>query len=289
MESIPSLAIVTRLSRPARYLERVLDGFLLQTGAHIHWSIITQLELNGDYAKCFKRAKDNGIAVTITKAAPNIPLGQLANLGVNATQSEFVMLHDDDDTLRGDFVGGAMRLMHNKDLAGVTCHAAVIHEDGSDYVLDFVLSPGMKFVCETSLAQDNLIVTNALIYRRAGFEAADGYPQDVTVAEDWLFNMALIAEGPIAVLPKIYAEVYIRGKRPPSQNSMRFEATHHNTVVTHETAHIEMETRIRKDPYKPVPIIPIDRQAHNQALYQRLRRFIDRITYKIGGWYLPRF
>ena len=261
-DQIPSIAVVTRVSRPAKYLERVLKGLLKQTGAKLLWSIVTQNELSTAHKDCVTRATANGIIVTISKAKTDIPLGELANIGAGAVDSDFVILHDDDDDLRGDFFRAAMKAFEDETIVATTCHAAYIHEDNSRNKLDFVLSPGTAHVDKQALERDNLMATNALIYHRS---ANLTYPEDVEVAEDWLFNLSLIAQGKIAVLPKVYAQVFVRN------------GAHTNTD---KSKHIDMQGEIRGD-------ITSNRQAHNQKLTQRLRRLTDRITYKLG-FFLPR-
>ena len=260
--TVPTIAVVTRVSRPAKYLERVLKGLLKQTGAKLRWSIVTQNKLSAAHKDCLVRATANGIIVTVSNAKTGIPLGELSNIGVAAVDSDFIILHDDDDNLRSDFFGAALKAFNDETIVGVTCHAAYIHESESGNRLDFVLSPGAKHVEETALKQDNLMATNALIYRRS---VALTYPEDVEVAEDWLFNLALIAQGKIAILPKVCAQVFVRN------------GAHTNTD---KNKHVNMQDKIRGD-------ITSNRQAHNRKLSQRLRRLTDRTTYKLG-FFLPR-
>ena len=261
-ENVPTIAVVTRVSRPAKYLERALAGLLLQSGAKLHWSIVTQIQLSAEHEACFKKARTHGIKVTITKAEKGLPLGRLANMGMDAVQSDFVFMHDDDDALCSNFVARALPLFQNKDIAAVICHAAYIHEVEAGKKLDFVLSPGKGFVDKGELQRDNLFPPIALIYRRNNSLA---YPEDVDVAEDWLLNLKLIELGAIAIIPKVCAYAYVRG------------GDHANTE---HSKHVDMQNKIRDGRTS-------DRQAHNRKFSQRLRRLTDRITYKLG-FFLPR-
>jgi len=258
----PTIAIVTRVSRPAKYLERVLEGLFKQSGAKLHWSIVTQRKLSEAHNACLERARQGGIYVTITKAKPDASLGKLANLGVKAVTSGTVILHDDDDMLRKDFFGPALALFQADNIVAVACHAAIIKENGHQKNLDFVLSPGQGIVDPEVLAKDNLMATNALIYRRSAFE---NYPEHVDVAEDWLFNLQLIKQGKIIILPKVCASVFQR------------ERTETNTD---RQAHIDMQARIRGDSIS-------DQQKQNRKFSQKLKRTTDRLTYKLG-FFLPR-
>ena len=261
-ENVPTIAVVTRVSRPAKYLERALAGLLIQSGAKLHWSIVTQIHLSAEHETCFKKARTHGIKVTITKAEKGLPLGRLANMGVDAVQTDFVFMHDDDDALRPNFIESAMSLFQDKDIAAVTCHAAYIHEGEFGKKLGFVLSPGKGVVNKTALQRDNLFPPIALIYRRNNTLT---YPEDVDVAEDWLLNLKLIELGKIAIIPKVCAYAYVRG------------GAHTNTD---HSKHVDMQNKIRDGRMS-------DRQANSRKLSQRLRRLTDRITYKLG-FFLPR-
>ena len=78
----PTVAVITRTSRPAIFLERVLEGLQKQSGAQLIWSIVTQRPLTTEHYQCIKRAKSSGITVTITQALKDEALGKLANIGI---------------------------------------------------------------------------------------------------------------------------------------------------------------------------------------------------------------
>jgi len=46
---LETLAIVTRSSRSASYLNRVLEGLIYQSGAHLIWSIVTQTQMSPEH------------------------------------------------------------------------------------------------------------------------------------------------------------------------------------------------------------------------------------------------
>lgn len=272
---LETLAIVTRSSRSAAYLNRVLDGLLCQSGAQMIWSIVTQTSMSAEHVMCIQRAQSQGIEVVITEAQKGLPLGQLANLGVKATSTEFVLLHDDDDLLSKNFVHLALDKLRKKhECVAVTCHAAIIHEKKNKKRLDFVLSPGRRQVNHKQLSLDNLIATNTLIYRRSIFDQIGGYPEDVKVAEDWIFNLNLTKIGVIEIIPKVCAHVFIR-KGGSSVN---------NEKNTCNVDHLKMRTHIRQT----AGVHQNDSMSHLDVIKYILRRFFDRLSYNITGRFLPR-
>lgn len=272
---LPIVGIVTRLTRPVFYLNRVLEGLLKQRDVVIEWSIITQIPLTREHQNCIGRAEENGIRVVVTYAKSEIKLGALANMGVQAITTPYVLLHDDDDALINDCIHSMLNYFSSEDIVAVVCHGAIINESGKNpSKLNYVLSPGRKQVDCTSLQQNNLILTNTLLYTRAVFDRIGGYPSDVDVGEDWLFNLDLIANGNINILPKVCAAIYVRKNADIPKEK--------NTVVAMHDAHLQMAYKIRETYNLPKDII-----KKNKLTTKILCR-IDRITYKFGGWFFPR-
>jgi len=262
MNRKPVIAVITRHSREFPFLGRVLGGLKKQKGVTIHWVIVSKLKFPDVF---LDQARSAGIEIIIVNAPKTASLGHLANIGVQASgDADYILLHDDDDELRNNFFAPAIKLIETTKASACACHAAIIRENAvtNSKKLDFILSPGSDFMDEDKLAVDNLVATNALIYRK---DIAVPYPEDVAVAEDWLFTLSLIKNGKIAILPKVCANVYQR------------HVEHDNTCPQE---HKKMETRIRGAENS-------ERQLHNQKLAQRLKRFTDRLTYKLG-FFLPR-
>ena len=271
----PIVAVITRTSRPAVFLERVLDGLQKQTGAQLIWSIVTQRPLTTEHYKCIKRAKSSGINVTITQALTEEALGKLANIGINAVESEYVILHDDDDVLNQDLIGPSLKILINQSCVAVACHAAFILEKKYSQSLNFVLSAGEGAVCLTELKSDNLIVVHGLVYKRSAFNAVGGYNETVSVAEDWLFNIKLCKYGSILIFNRVCANVFIR-------NNMD-----NNKIASHtdKLKHLEMRQSIR---IKEGSDDSHQLKEHNNSTSQKLQRLLDRIIFRLCGKILPR-
>jgi hypothetical protein len=272
--ALPTLAVITRMSRSAKYLERVLAGLLLQKNVELRWVIVSQDQPSENHERCISRARDHGLIVHLVEAEQDIPLGKLANIGVKAKRSDFVLLHDDDDALRKNFTSHAMTKFNNHAVVAVACHAAIVFENDHKSWLNFVLSPGKKRVNAASLSEDNLIATNALIYTRQAYDKIGGYPEDVPVAEDWLFNQKLLKIGEIAVLARVCSNVYVRQGVISDQSERN----------TDKAFHQEMADSIRKMTNVDAPNL----EARQRKPSERFLRMIDRLTFRLGGLFIPR-
>lgn len=274
--SKPTIAVVTRLSRPAQYLERVLDGLLLQSDAVIYWTLVIQTPLSKEHLACVKRAESHGLIVVTIEAAKGLPLGKLANLGVEATDTEFIMMHDDDDSLIWDFIRSAIELLIDTAFIGAACHAAIINESQERERLEYVLSPGKKILSRSDLLIDNKLASNGLIYRRSVYDASQGYPEDVPVAEDWLLYLDMLNAGDVIIHPMVCSKVYVRDT----------VSTVDGVGNTDHRTHKFMRERIRSmegRSFKPM-------QNSKASLVKiKVFRTLDRFVFSVTGKFLPRF
>jgi len=269
-----TVSVITRLSRNDVFLRRVLTGLLKQRGADIEWVIVIQAALTSKHKACLQQARMHNINVRIVEAPQKASLGKLANIGVRASRGGLVLLHDDDDVLRADFIGLAQKKINTESIVAVACHTAVIEEASNGERLSHVLMPGRNYVDAQKLFLNNLITTNGLIYKRSVFDMVGGYREDVEVAEDWLFNLDMLRVGRISITSHVAAIAY---RRPPFERS-------HVDANTNPQAHLLMMEEIRRS----LNPLGIEKTGKISKMYSRLKNVIDRSTYKLGGWFFPR-
>ncbi len=294
MSERANLAVITRLSRSHLYLERVLEGLCKQTKADLTWILITPIPLSAQQEQCVARAQAKGIVCQTLLINPELSLGARLNFGIQATHSPFILVHDDDDALCGDFTAPALTFLQaHFDIIGITCSSAVLYENAREADttpnqskkrarLDFIRTPANTpqqehaYSClnNRALLPDNLIATNALIYRRSAYESTKGY-LDIDIAEDWHFNLALAQIGKIAVLNTVYACVYIR----VNKNN---KTANENTVSAQKNAHLKAHALINKQ-------YNIDKlTSAPNGLRAKIKRRTDRLYYQACGRFLRR-
>jgi len=246
-------------------------GLKKQTRVNIIWVIVSQLDSFDSYEDIFTAARNIGLELVFVTAKKNTPLGRLSNMGIEASDSEYVLLNDDDDSLRCDFFRDAIDLLDDKEYLGVAGQAAIIHEDCRRPHLHTVLAAGKTPISKQMLKQRNLIVTNAFIFRRQAFILSGGYPEDVSVAEDWLFYLKILDFGKIQYFPRICANVYLRLGSDQSSLNSNTDRMEHQAMSQIISSHYESE---------PLGNVTIYRS--------RLWRLIDRITFRFSGYLFPR-
>lgn len=135
------------------------------------------------------------------------PLGRsaAANVGVRALDTEYLVLHDDDDRWDPDFLRTTSAwLEENPGHAGVVVRTEIVYE--APHGADFVevgrapFWPGQTYVTYSDLLQVNRFVPIAYLYRRALHDEVGLYREDIRAAEDWEFNLRVAQVHPIGYL-----------------------------------------------------------------------------------------
>jgi glycosyltransferase involved in cell wall biosynthesis len=117
-----------------------------------------------------------------------------ANQGVRALQTQFVVLHDDDDLWHPSFLSRTVGHLDETPLdIGVMTRTEIVYEraDGEGFV-EVGRSPFWSDLTEITYAdllQVNRAVPISYLYRRALHDEVGYYREDLHAVEDWEFNL----------------------------------------------------------------------------------------------------
>jgi glycosyltransferase involved in cell wall biosynthesis len=117
-----------------------------------------------------------------------------ANEGVAMLDTEFVVLHDDDDLWHADFLARTVEHLDADPAdAAVVTRTEIVYEaaKGDDFVEvgRAPFWPGLSAFTFSDLLQVNRAVPIGVLYRRALHEELGGYREDLHAAEDWEFYL----------------------------------------------------------------------------------------------------
>jgi glycosyltransferase involved in cell wall biosynthesis len=117
-----------------------------------------------------------------------------ANQGVAALDTEFIVLHDDDDLWDPAFLARTVDwLDRNRDDIGVVARTQIIYETATDAgFVETGRAPfwqGMTRISYSELLQSNRAVPISYLYRRRLHDEVGMYREDLHAVEDWEFNL----------------------------------------------------------------------------------------------------
>lgn len=191
--------IVRTLGRP-RFLERALSDIARQVYSD---ALVVVVNDGGDAERvdAVIEAADRGIAARLRVIHLPVTAGRAgaANAGVRALDTEYVVLHDDDDLWHPEFLLRTVAYLDkHPGHAGVVTRTE-IHEEAEqrDGTLTVVgKRPFWGDMSQITLAdalRSNHFVPIAHLYRRSVHDEVGHYRDDLVVLEDWEFNLRLLA------------------------------------------------------------------------------------------------
>jgi glycosyltransferase involved in cell wall biosynthesis len=245
---VPRIAIITRtVDRPV-LLERTLRSILAQTFED--WQLVlVDMAKSEAVQKLLDRysAEFQGRLKHVPFDDPKPGMrGIPINAGINASQSELVVLLDDDDTWKPDFLEkmeAAIRCKPHDNFRGAVCRTQCIEEssvaDGLKPTRSYPLNEDLCNLTLGSLAVVNRFPPCAFVYEREALKTVGLYPEDYPVLEDWHFNLRFLMHHDIVVVQETLSNYHFR---PPNMTGA--EA---NSVTGERNDHKHHEARLIND------------------------------------------
>ena len=196
-ESVSRIGIVLRTKNRPNFLRRALADILAQKFDLWRVAIVND---GGD-----PDAVEHAISSLSERTRAKIvvrhndaPTGRsaAANQGVALLDTEFIVLHDDDDLWDPHFLGETVDWLDgHPEHVGVVARTEIVYEEEADGTGEFVevgrapFWADMEQVTYTDLLKVNRVVPIGYLYRRSIHDVVGGYREDLHAAEDWEFNL----------------------------------------------------------------------------------------------------
>ena len=237
----PLVAVVTRTRDRPLFLARALESVAAQTFTDVVWVVVNDGGARAPVDAVIAGARARGLAVELIHREASTGMEAASNAGVGASVSEFVVLHDDDDSWDPRFLARMTETLTGwPQRVGVACWTQEVRErlDGAT-----IVETGRRRSADSPaavslglLAARNLFPPIAFLYRRAAYDAAGGYDETLPVLGDWDFNLRLARQSEIGVLPEELARYHVR--RDGDHEGA-------NSVTRHKALHAETDLAIR--------------------------------------------
>lgn len=193
--AVAAVAVVMRTRDRPVLLRRALADVCAQTCPDWHLVVVDD---GGDPAVVDAVvAAQPGVAGRVTVLHNAEPRGMEAasNQGVRAVDSEFVAVHDDDDTWHPEFLARTVAHLRGGDDVGVAVRTEIVWErlagDRVEEVGREVFQPAVRAFTLAELLRTNRAVPISLLYRRSVHEEVGWFREDLPVVGDWEFNLRL--------------------------------------------------------------------------------------------------
>lgn len=209
------IAVITRTKNRPLLLSRCLDSLSKQTYKDFLWVIVNDNGHIEEVDAIARKATEQKISVQVIHRTESIGISAAANDGITSSTSEFIHLHDDDDTLEANFYQETIAFLDEKPhYSGVITSTTRVDEKiESDRVI--ILNRYEYYKFDSTLYISDLIWKNqfspiSFIYRRKTLETIGMYDESLPVLEDWDFNLRFVQKYEIGVIPKFLANYHWR-------------------------------------------------------------------------------
>jgi hypothetical protein len=194
-EHVPAVAVVVRTRDRPLLLRRALADVCAQSFGD--WRIVVVDDGGDADVVDGVLGTHPGLAGRVTVLHNAEPRGMEAasNQGVRAGSSEFVAVHDDDDTWHPDFLARTVAHLRGSDDVAVAVRTEIVWEriDG-DCIQEIgreVFAADVHSFGLAGLLRTNRAVPISLLYRRTVLEEIGPFREDLPVVGDWEFNLRL--------------------------------------------------------------------------------------------------
>jgi glycosyltransferase involved in cell wall biosynthesis len=239
------VAVITRTKNRPILLSRALESVKTQIYKDLVWVIVNDGGSINPVEEIASEAKKAGIETTLIHNESSIGMEAASNKGISKSQSEYLIIHDDDDSWEPDFLRETVNYLDSKTgkrYGGVVSHSylikEVLEEDKCTIIEKSDFNQFLEEIYLADVAKSNSFPPISFLYRRNVYDKVGGYNEDLPVLGDWDFNLRFLLESDIAVVPKPMANYHHR-----IQSDIKNEYA--NTVVQGINKHIQYDTILR--------------------------------------------
>lgn len=227
---VPKIAIVVRTRDRTQYLNRAILDICRQTFEDFQIIIVND---GGDpnsverlVTRHAKKLRGRATVLNLNKSSGKKWFA--ANYGMRAATTEYVVLHDDDDTWEADFLKSAIEFLedpNNSSYAGVATGSSLVHERTRGEKIEVVetqrFAESVNHISLYELCRHNLFPPISYVYKRSLHDEMGFYNQDLHVLGDWDFNLRVASKYDIGFINLPLANWHFRlsaDENPNNQN-----------------------------------------------------------------------
>jgi len=241
-----SVAVITRTKDRSILLQRAAESVASQTFEDYCWVVVND---GGDQAAVDAVIAKSGIPpkrVRVIHNEQSLGMEAASNMGINLVSSEFVAIHDDDDSWDPAFLEKAVSFLRSQKrhvFSGVVTYSNYISEAiRGQEIVHLVEKPYQNRLTAVDLEaiiERNLFPPISFLFERRVWQSVGGFDETLPVLGDWLFNMEFLLYGDIGVIPEVLAFYHHRDSQEPVPSQYR------NTVVDQIDLHQQYTPLVR--------------------------------------------
>ncbi|MEM7701100.1 MAG: glycosyltransferase family A protein [Pseudomonadota bacterium] len=241
------VAIITRTKDRPLLLNRAAESVSRQNYDNYIWVVVNDGGDEADVAAVIGSCNVPIDRIRLISNEQSLGMEAASNIGVCQSESDFIVIHDDDDTLHPDFLTETVSFLESEEgqiYGGVATGVEYVSEEisGEDVVVHGRY-PYLDYVKQVEFAElmaQNVVTTISFLYRRDVYQEIGGYREDLPVLGDWYFNIEFLLRADIKVIGKTLAYYHHRD-RPSGVDASEYS----NSVIADLHVHEEYAALVR--------------------------------------------
>jgi len=240
----PAVAVITRTKNRPLMLARALASVSAQTFSDLAWVLVNDGGEAGPVEAIADQARKRGISVAVLHHPQSLGMEAASNAGIRASDSEFIVIHDDDDSWEPAFLQACVsHLRQFPRYAGVVTQSTKVEEEVLPETVRILarspFNPDLMSVYLHEMAQENSFPPISFLYRRSVLAEIGLYAEELPVLGDWDFNLRFLERHDIGVIPSALANYHHRKAVPDAQSH------YGNSLYAGQNRHIEYDAIVR--------------------------------------------
>jgi glycosyltransferase involved in cell wall biosynthesis len=243
----PKVAIITRTKNRTLLLRRAIEDVLAQIFQD--WLLVIVNDggvpedieaLTQEYRERFKDR------CRIIHNPTSVGMEAASNIGIKASDSDYLVIHDDDDSWHPAFLQKCVDFLGNNpypSFAGVITHSIrVLEKLEEGRIVPQSQEPfntWMRTVTLYRMSASNTFTPISFVYQRSVLERIGYYREDLPVLGDWEFNLRFMRYYDIYLIPEELAYYHHRLETKQGEYS--------NSVVKDDDKHVFYDSLIRNE------------------------------------------
>lgn len=211
----PSVQVIMRTKDRPAFLQRALRSVGSQTYKNYHLTIVNDggAPEPVNLAAAAFPYRDR---LTVIHNEKSLGMEAASNLGIRSGNSDFIVIHDDDDSWNKNFLSDCIEFLIDRgtSISGVVTSSISVFEEISNGKVVVKSTerymPWVERIDITDLSTQNLFPPIAFVFSREAYQAIGGYDESFKVLGDWDFNLRFAANYSVAFLPKPLANYHQR-------------------------------------------------------------------------------
>ncbi|MEM1131240.1 MAG: glycosyltransferase, partial [Pseudomonadota bacterium] len=215
----PRVAVITRTKNRPVLLRRAAASVASQTQSDLIWTVVNDGGDAGDVVDIMADIAIDPRRMRLVSHNKSLGMEAASNSGIMACDSDYIVIHDDDDSWRPEFLERTLAFLDSPAGArygGVVSHSLYVSEEvQGDRVIEHEERPYNDWVRNVQLSEmacGNFFPPIAFVFRRAVWERVGGFNEALPVLGDWFFNLEVLLDDDIAVLPEPLARYHHRDR-----------------------------------------------------------------------------